>query len=116
VRVLLLLAVAAAPFGLAGCDGFLAGGQFAARPATPLPFRTDLERTEDRRVFVVTVEARGAGLDALRESVRFEATRYCLATVGSSATLWETDPATGDWRAMPQGDRLAFRARCVGGA
>ena len=42
------------------------------------------------------MKAPGASLDDVRESARFEVTRYCLSTYGGSAADWTVDPATGD--------------------
>jgi hypothetical protein len=84
-----------------------------ARPDAPLPYRTRMTRGEDRRDIAVTVESRGAGLDAVREAVRFEATRYCLTTWGGSGADWRIDPATGDWAYTADGTKLTFGARCT---
>ncbi|MFN6979505.1 MAG: hypothetical protein ACK4OP_15350, partial [Gemmobacter sp.] len=110
-----ILSLALSPVTLAGCDTLQAVTQRGARPDTPLPYRTRLTREADRRDIVIAVDNRGAGLDEVRESVRFEATRHCLATVGSSQTEWQTDAATGDWAYTADGARLVFRARCIGG-
>lgn len=110
------LALAAAALSVAGCDMLTAASTRAARADTRFEYRTRLDRQDDRRDMAIAVENRGAGLDDVREAVRFEATRYCLQTFGSSDTAWQTDPATGDWAYATDGARLLFRARCTGGA
>lgn len=97
-----------AALALAGC----AGPRMA--PDTPLPYRAEVTRgADDPRDFVVAVEAGAAGMDEIRESVRFPATRYCLETVGISDKDWQRD-ASGDWAHVRDGDRLVFRGRCTG--
>jgi hypothetical protein len=117
LRPALILSLAlGAPVALAACAQVASLTQRSARADAALPYRTRLTRGPPGRAMVLRLHARGAGVAEVRESVRFEATRYCLLNVGSSDATWEIDPATGDWRAEPQGDRLAFRARCTGGA
>lgn len=85
-----------------------------AEPETPLPFRTDLDRNRDEpRLFTVSVEAQGAGIDAVRESVRHPATGYCLITFGGSDIDWDMDGA-GEWRAARTEDGdLVFSGTCT---
>lgn len=105
--ILLLLCVAIAT----GC------GRRATRNADTereLPFRAGFAKTEDPRVINVRVAHRGADVAAVRESVRFEATKYCLLTFGGSNADWVIDPATGDWAFTREGDSsLVFTARCT---
>jgi len=87
-----------------------------AVPSERLPFETRL--LSDRRSpdLSVAVDARGAGLDAVRESVRFEGTRYCLRSFGSSRIDWIASPADPrDWIATVDArGRQVYSGRCVG--
>ncbi len=108
MRILLLLSMILA---LAAC-----GNRNPARNATTnveLPFETKLDRGEDPRDIAVRVEHEGNGLEEVRESVRFEATKYCLLNFGGSDTDWDIDPATDDWAFTQDGDELIFTARCT---
>ena len=98
---------------LAGCGVrdrlFGTGGQ----PDRALPFKAKLVRGEDRRDFQVQVKAGGATVDQARESVRFQATRYCIKRYGGSDADWQIDPATGDWAFTRNGDEMVFSGRCT---
>lgn len=86
------------------------GGQ----SATALPYRASLARAaDDARLFAVTARAPGASLEAARESLRFEATRYCLANFGGSDVAWVRDPATGDWAVTRTSDGITATGRCI---
>ena len=85
----------------------------SASAAGELPFSAKLSRGEDRRDVAIRVRAGGVSVDAVRESVRFEATRYCLATYGRSDTVWAIDPASGDWAFQRDGQDMIFNGRCV---
>lgn len=78
-----------------------------------LPYRASLSKGEDRRDITVRVRAERATVAQVRESVRFQATRYCLATFGGSDTRWTLDPRTGDWAFTRDGDQMVFTGRCV---
>ena len=102
--------------GGGGGGGFLGlGGLFGNRSASEqgLPFRAQLRRGEDRRNFTVTVRAGGQSVDAVRESVRFPATQYCLLTFGLSDVDWVINPATGDWAFERSGEDMIFQGRCT---
>lgn len=104
---------------LTGCGGFsgIGSGNSArnAESENDLPFKASLSKGEDPRDIVVSVTAGGeVTLDDVRESVRFEATKYCLLTFGSSDADWQIDPATGDWAFTQTGNVLVFSARCAG--
>ncbi|SFP70408.1 hypothetical protein [Tranquillimonas alkanivorans] len=77
------------------------------------PFEAELLADSMSRKFAVAVDAGTAGVDAVREAVRFEATRYCLGTFGASDKTWVRDPATGDWAAARDGSVLTFQGRCT---
>ena len=107
MRVLILLSMVLL---IAAC-----GNRNPARNAVSnveLPYEADLDRGEDRRDITVRVEHEGDGLEEVRESVRFEATKYCLLNFGGSDTDWDIDPETGDWAFTQDGDELVFTARC----
>ena len=86
---------------------------FGSQADRTLPYRASLTKGEDRRDFLVRVVAGGASVAAVRESVRFPATRYCLETFGGSDALWVRDPGTGDWAFTRDGQDMIFRGRCV---
>lgn len=97
---------------LAGC-GLIRpfGGEGVS--ASALPYRAKLARGEDPRNVIVTVDANGASLDAVRESARFSVTRYCLTTYGGSDADWTMDPVTADWAVRREGGDLILSARCT---
>ena len=98
---------------LSGCGlrERLFGGNGQADAA--LPYRAKLTKGDDRRDIAVRVRAGGVTVSDVRESVRFEATRYCLATYGGSDTRWQIDPATGDWAFTRDGQDMIFSGRCT---
>lgn len=77
-----------------------------------LPFKAKLSKGEGR-AFSVSVVHEGNGVDEVRESVRFEATKYCLLTFGGSDARWNTDPATQDWAFTQDGKSLIFNGECT---
>lgn len=99
-------------FSLSGCSQlWSANGEGVA--AQTLPYRASLQRGEDRRDFTVTVRAPGATVGQVRESVRFQATRYCLPTYGSSEAEWSLDQSTDDWAFARAGENMVFTGRCI---
>ena len=108
MRAGVIIAVIGALAVLPGCNRLSRAPQATA----VLPYKTSLAKGEDPRDMLITVEANGATLAQVRESVRFEATRHCLTTRGRSDTDWDIDPGTGDWGFMSAGTALVFRARC----
>ena len=78
-----------------------------------LPYRARLTKGEDARDLRISVNAPGATVDMVRESVRFEATRYCLKTYGGSDADWATDPVTRDWSFTRDSEAMVFAARCT---
>jgi hypothetical protein len=101
---------------LAGCATVDRLNPFSrkAAPEAALPYRAALAREADG-VLRVSVRAEGAGLDAVRESVRYPVTRDCISRRGSSDADWDIDPATGDWAyTADTAGNLTFRARCRG--
>ncbi|NNK79249.1 MAG: hypothetical protein HKP40_11105 [Litoreibacter sp.] len=99
--------------GVAGCGLF--GQKEGSRAGTEgqLPYKAKLSAGEDKRDVQISVSAGPASVDAVRESVRFEATKYCLFKYGSSDADWAIDPATNDWAFSRSGDTLTFSARCA---
>ncbi|MEM7470838.1 MAG: hypothetical protein AAF340_05745 [Pseudomonadota bacterium] len=77
-----------------------------------LPFKAKLSKGEARG-FSVSVDNEGKDLEEVRESVRFEATKYCLGTFGGSDADWVIDPATNDWAFNQDGSRLIFNGECT---
>lgn len=99
---------------LSGCgvrDRVFGSGPMRADVA--LPFDARLTRGTDRRNFTVRVRSGGASIDRVRESVRFEATGYCLSSFGGSEARWMIDPATGDWAFTRDGQDMIFSGRCA---
>lgn len=97
---------------VSGCGIQQRLGFVRTAPETVLPFRTDLDKGETPRQFTVKVQAQGADIDAVRESVRHPATGFCVLNFGGSDIAWDTD-ATGEWRAVQNGDDLTFSGTCT---
>lgn len=98
---------------LAGCGVSQRLGFNRSEPEAPLPFASRLSTGESSRDFTVAVEARGAGIDAVRESARHPATGHCLLNYGGSDVDWVRD-SSGDWQATRGTDgSLIFAGRCT---
>lgn len=115
IRAVILTTVCVA---LSGC-GFLGIGQKSgskrAAPEAELPFRAKTLKVEgDILNFSVAVVNNGEGVEAVRESVRFQGTQHCLYNNGSTDIVWQSDEETGDWAFVQDGDTLVFQGRCVG--
>lgn len=114
MRALALLA--ALTSALAGCGNLPSiGVAQVGRADTALPYRARLSADRGSRDFAVSVAQGGAGLDAVRESVRFPATRRCIARFGSSEIDWVSQGDPENWIAVggPDG-RAIYRGRCTG--
>ena len=99
--------------GVAGCGLFgQREGRFAGTEGQ-LPYSAKLATGEDKRDMRISVSAGAASVDAVRESVRFEATKYCLFRYGSSDADWVIDPLTNDWAFTRSGDTQTYSARCA---
>lgn len=111
--MLRLVVISALILSTAAC-GRLGLGNPAKRAesSVELPFRAKLSKAEER-AFTVAVTHEGNGLDEVRESVRFEATKYCLLTFGGSDADWTIDPATEDWAFTQDGAQLIFAGECT---
>lgn len=83
-----------------------------AETENTLPFKAKLSKGEDR-AFSVAVVNKGAGVAQVRESVRFEATKYCLLTFGGSDAEWQISPVSKDWAFSQDGDKLIFNGECT---
>lgn len=109
IRALVILALV----GTVASCGVLRGDKSkGAASERALPFKAKLKKGDDKRNFSVEVANRGAGLAEVRESVRFEATKYCLLNYGGSEADWRMDPTSDDWAFVQDGDKLIFNARC----
>lgn len=78
-----------------------------------LPFKAKLSSGDDKRNIAIAVVNKGAGVEEVRESVRFEATKYCLLNYGGSDAAWQISPVSKDWAFTQDGDKLVFNARCT---
>lgn len=78
-----------------------------------LPFKAKLSSGDDKRDISIAVENKGAGVEEVRESVRFEATKYCLLNYGGSDAAWQMSDVSKDWAFTQDGDKLVFNARCI---
>jgi len=81
-------------------------------PQKRLPYKASLKTNDDPRDITINVKHKGDGIEQVRESVRYEATKYCLVTFGSSDVNWQKDGSTGDWVFQETSKGLLFRARC----
>jgi hypothetical protein len=81
-------------------------------PQERLPYKASLKIDDDPRDITINVKHKGDGIEQVRESVRYEATKYCLVTFGSSDVNWQKDGSTGDWVFQETSKGLLFRARC----
>ncbi len=108
LRVALLLLISISL--VAGCNR---KGTRNADTERELPFNAKFSKGDDPREIEVRVQNKGAGVEAVRESVRFEATKYCLINFGGSDADWRIDPVSNDWAFTQDGDSLTFFARCT---
>jgi hypothetical protein len=122
IRPVIIMTVCAALSGCGTVGGFSGfsgiGSKSAGKRAASeneLPYKAKVTKSEnDILDFSVSVANNGEGVEAVRESVRFEGTKYCLFTNGSSDINWTIDEATSDWAFVQDGDALIFNGRCVG--
>lgn len=111
IRVLLIAALLAST---ASCGLFSRDKSRGAESERELPFKAKLRASgDDRRDFDISVRNKGAGLEEVRESVRFEATKYCLLNFGGSDTAWRVSAGPDDWAFTQDGDALVFSGRCT---
>jgi hypothetical protein len=83
--------------------------------ARSLPFKAKLSKGEDRRDYTVTVATPEgpATLDEMRESARYQATKYCLKSFGASDAQWTIDAGTGDWAVARTDKGAVLTGRCT---
>ncbi|PTX56558.1 hypothetical protein C8N43_1217 [Litoreibacter ponti] len=111
IRALLIASLLA---GTVGCSLVSRDKSRGAEGERELPFKAKLRSSsDDRRAFDVSVRNKGAGLEEVRESVRFEATKYCLLNFGGSETEWRVSGGPDDWAFTQDGDALVFSGRCT---
>lgn len=104
-----ILAVAVASvLGLTGCvkpgERMLFEGKYYPAKA---------KKGATREEFVVSVRRIDQGLKGAREAGRYEATRYCVETVGDSTIQWVQGPDAEDGRLITEAGNLVLRGNCV---
>ena len=110
IRLLLIISLV---LGTASCSLFSRDKSRNATSERVLPFKAKLSSGEDKRDIAIAVVNKGAGVEEVRESVRFEATKYCLLNYGGSDAEWQMSSVSEDWAFTQDGDKLVFNARCV---
>ena len=99
--------------GLFGCGSitpYFKG--FKVKPTEPLPYKTSLSAQKNAEEFVVSVKNKEQGIEEVRESVRFEATKYCLLNFGTSDINWKISQITQDWAFDSNSGKLIFSGQC----
>ncbi|MEB8385984.1 hypothetical protein OO012_01975 [Rhodobacteraceae bacterium KMM 6894] len=68
---------------------------------------------DEREQFVVTVKRVDQGIEGARKAGKWEATRFCIETVGDSTLNWQPgyDPDAG--AAVIEGGSLILRGSCA---
>ncbi|RLJ60317.1 hypothetical protein BCF46_0515 [Litoreibacter meonggei] len=110
IRLLLIISLV---LGTASCSRLSRDKSRNASSERALPFKAKLSKGEDKRDIAIAVVNKGAGVEEVRESVRFEATKYCLLNYGGSDAEWQISPVSDDWAFTQDGDKLVFNARCI---
>jgi hypothetical protein len=82
------------------------------KPTEPLPYKTSLSSQKNAEEFVVSVKNKEQGIKEVRESVRFEATKYCLLYFGTSDINWKISQITQDWAFDSNSEKLIFSGQC----
>ena len=82
------------------------------KPTEPLPYKTNLSSQKNAEEFVVSVKNKEQGIEEVRESVRFEATKYCLLYFGTSDINWKISQITQDWAFDSNSGKLIFSGQC----
>ena len=99
--------------GLLGCGSINSPlKSFKVRPTEPLPYKTSLNAQKNAEGFVVLVKHKEQGIEEVRESVRFEATKYCLLKFGTSNINWKISQTTQDWAFVSDSGKLTFSGQC----
>ena len=112
IRITLILVLVLVTTSCGRFSGIGGDKSRGAETENRLPYKAKLSKGDDKRDITITVVNKGAGLSEVRESVRFEATKYCLLNYGGSDAEWTLDPATGDWAFATSDEALIFTARC----
>ena len=69
---------------------------FKTQPMEKLPYKATLKVNKNSDSFIVKVKNEQQKLNDVRESVRFEATKYCLIKYGNSNVDWSMDEKNDD--------------------
>ena len=97
-------------FGCGSINPYFKG--FKVKPTEPLPYKTNLSSQKNAEEFVVSVKNKEQGIEEVRESVRFEATKYCLLYFGTSDINWKISQITQDWAFDSNSEKLIFSGQC----
>ncbi|WP_299280402.1 hypothetical protein [uncultured Tateyamaria sp.] len=77
-------------------------------------FRSSSSKVDRQRdQFEVSVSPVSASLEGAREAGRYEATRYCIRSFGTSNIDWVNGPDAEDGRLRISGDKLLLRGACA---
>lgn len=99
--------------GLLGCGSINSSlKSFKVKPTEPLPYKTSLTAQKNAEEFVVSVKHKEKSIEEVRESVRFEATKYCLLKFGTSNINWKISQITQDWAFDSNSGKLIFSGQC----
>ena len=82
------------------------------KPSQDLPYKAILKVEKKSDSFSIKVRNKGKSIAEVRESVRFEATKYCLIKFGNSEVNWLMDDNTGDWKFESTAKQLTFFGKC----
>ena len=77
-----------------------------------LPYKATLKVWKKSDSFSIKVKNKGQDIIEVRESVRFEATKYCLIKFGNSEVNWLMNASTGDWKYQSTPKQLTFFGKC----
>jgi hypothetical protein len=77
-------------------------------------FRSNASKVDKKRdQFEVTVSPASSSLEGAREAGRYEATRYCIGTFGTSNIDWVQGPDAEAGTLRISGDKLLLRGACA---
>lgn len=82
------------------------------KSSNDLPYKATLKVGKQLNNFSIKVKNKGQDITEVRESVRFEATKYCLIKFGNSDIDWLMDASTGDWKIESTSKQLTFFGKC----
>lgn len=97
---------------LGACD--LAGKMAGDQPSFEgQRYRTKLSKVDGQRaVFTVAISPASASVSGALEAGRYAATRYCIASFGSSDIIWTSGPDQDPETAEITGDTLVLSGAC----